>query len=221
MTTKEMTFDLETKKRWIAKLQNCSHVTTSLPNIKKATEETGLPDWIIPLACQITPDCEEAKRRSFLVELCKAIPVDTDISELKHELAVLRLRPLAKKFPEVSEVINQVINYHENKERTEEELKVVRSIAQAAKGRADAKEPNVSARSYVFWSAEYSAVDSAVSSLLLFKPFASSWSFQALVDSITASIDHDKAFVSEQAKHAIGVCIVQERDNLLSLLKKY
>lgn len=139
---KEMTWNLETKNYWVAEMQKhqdadrlvqgewfdlqtkkgcffgCA-MQTEEDALEEAIEAMKLPDWLIYLAERIYEGLSKEEYLTFPVELLKAIPVNTDISELKHELAVLRLKPLAEKFPEVSDAINQVIRYHENKERTE------------------------------------------------------------------------------------------------------
>ncbi|MEE9351487.1 MAG: hypothetical protein V3U78_04450, partial [Thiotrichaceae bacterium] len=124
------TWDQETKEHWIKTMQEhqdadrlvqgrwfkngrgcffgCA-MQTDENALPKAIAKMKLPAQLVYLAEQIFERLPQKEALKFPVELCKAIPVNVDITNVFHQLSILRLRPLAEKNPAVAKEINGVI----------------------------------------------------------------------------------------------------------------
>ena len=130
--------------------------------LQEAIEHMQLPPWLVHLSEKIFEGLPKDDALAFPVQLLKAIPSDTDISEVIHKIAVKRLEPLIRESngAESNEAIQQVIDYHKNTERTEEDRKAADSAATSiADSAADSAARSAA---YSADSAAYSAAYSAV-----------------------------------------------------------
>tara|TARA_R110002012_G_scaffold318308_1_gene536357 strand:+ start:13699 stop:14310 length:612 start_codon:yes stop_codon:yes gene_type:complete len=111
----------------------CAMQTDDEP-LKKAIAEMQLPAWLVHLSEKIFEGLPKENALLFPVQLLKAIPTETDISEVEHIIAVKRLEPLVieSNGDEVNNAIQQVIDYHKNTRRTEEERKAAYSVVRKA-----------------------------------------------------------------------------------------
>ena len=99
--------------------------------LEVAIKAMQLPGWLVHLAEAIFERLPEDDALLFPVQLLKTIPVNTDITEVKHAIAVRRLKPLIRSSNsnDVNYAIQQGIEYHKNTERTEEDRIAVNSAA--------------------------------------------------------------------------------------------
>lgn len=138
------TWNEETKQRWVAEMKshqdadrlirgqwlhdsNCCGcfnkgcffgcaMQTKIDPLKKAIEAMKLPSWLIYLAERIYEGLPEDEYLDFPVKLLESIPVNTDITSVKHDLAILRLEGLvnADNGVLVNDAIEGVIHCHRN-----------------------------------------------------------------------------------------------------------
>jgi len=188
-------------------------IQTDEDALERAVEAMQLPAWLVYLAKKIYEGLPKDEALLFPVQLLKAVPTDTDISEVRHRIAVKRLEPRLQKSNgnDVNNAIKQVIEYHKNTERTEDERLAARSAADLA---AD-----------LVYSVSFSAVSSAVSlaASLTASSAASSASSAASSASLTASSaasSASSAVSSAVSSAASSAAWVKERDNLLQALQE-
>ena len=137
----------------------CAMQTGNNP-LGKAVKAMNLPDWLIRLSEKIYEGLPESDHLDWPVKFLQAIPVETELYKVRHQLAILRLTSLADKNPSVSEAINQVITYHENIVSDQFGDEAAWSAARSA-ARSAAWSAAESAAESAAWSAEESAARSA------------------------------------------------------------
>jgi hypothetical protein len=116
----------------------------------KAVKKMKLPHWIVYLAEEIFDGLHQNVAMFFPVQLLKAIPVNTDIKEAMHKVAVKRLESLIEKSygDELNNAIQQVVDYHKNPDRTEEDAEVARLTACTAGSKASLSASAVRKQAY-------------------------------------------------------------------------
>lgn len=176
------TFDQKTKDKWIAIMTDhretdrlirgkwiedqsedsglfkgcffgCAMQTSEDP-LKMAIKEMNLPPWLVYLAEKIYEGLPEGDFLDWPVNLLQAIPVNKDISLVKHKLAIWRLTELADKNKSVSVAINKVIKCHRQALNGDDQIDWL-AARLAARLAASATEP------YSTWVAVKSAEKSA------------------------------------------------------------
>jgi hypothetical protein len=177
--------------------------------LEKAIDEMQLPAWLVYLAEKIFETLPKADALVFPVQLIKAVPTSADISEVKYAIAVKRLEPLIEDSngDNVNSAIQQVIDYHKNSDRTEEDRQAAYSAADSATRSAAV----FSAARLAAYSAAYSAADLAPRSAA-----ACSANYSAAAYSANYSAGYSAA----RSVAAHGEAWQRERDNLINALKE-
>jgi len=142
------TFNLKAKNYWIEVINRVQEVEV----LVKAIKTMLLPLWLQHLLVKVVLTTgTHTQAKTFLLSVLKAIPTNTNIENVYHQLAIMRLEPMIIKSNgwNVNYALRQVISYH--KSPSEGCRKMVRDIAKIAVTRELANS--------VAWSAAKSAVE--------------------------------------------------------------
>jgi hypothetical protein len=181
---------------------------TDVSALDKAIKEMQLPAWLVYLSESIFEGLPQEEAIAFPVQLLKAIPHDTEIIEAMHKIAIKRLEPLIREpnGEEVNTAIQQVIDYHKNTDRTEDERHLVHLAANSAVDLG------------VDYAA-YLAVHSAVHSAAANRAYSAVRSAGCLAASLAARSARSAVRLAASSA-AEAEAWQKERDNLIAALKE-
>jgi len=173
------TWNKEKKQKWVSEMQEhqeadrlirgewlnesnqgcffgCAMQTEESP-LEKAITDMSLPSWLIYLAEKIYEGLPNNEYLDFPVKLLKSIPIDIDITSVRHAMAISRLNGLinSDNGEDVNDSIRNVISCHESPQNSD--WSAARSAAWSAESAAWSAE---SAARSAAWSTE-SAAESA------------------------------------------------------------
>lgn len=204
---KEMTEHQEADRliqgRWWNNEKGCFFgcaMKTETDALDKAIKEMHLPDWLVYLAEKMFEELPKEKALVFPVQLCAAIPCNTDIDKIKHKLAIYRLTTLSENNPDVSDGINGVILCHEKSISGKDNVDW--SAAESAAW-ASAESAWAAAERSAAWAAASAAAESARSAWA-----SSAWAWAA----------RSASWAAASAPESESAAWSTERDNLLKLL---
>ena len=167
---------------WIKDGKGCMWgctMQTETNAIEKACELYQIPLWLGYLAEAIFEGLNEEASKSWPVDCIRTFcNYEGDPETIKHELAILRLTPLAKNNPSVASPINEVIDCHQKFIAGDLDIPWV-NVMQAAARSSAARSAARSAAYSAAYSASSSAASSAAYSASSAYPASAAWKTEA------------------------------------------